>query len=60
LKNQEMHMRKASHRLVVVGHGAAGLAAALAAVETARRHDFPVEVALVEKAPEESAGGNTL
>jgi tricarballylate dehydrogenase len=53
-------MSKSPHRLVVVGHGAAGLSAALAAVETARRHDFPVEVTLVEKAPEESAGGNTL
>jgi len=45
---------------VVVGHGAAGLAAALTAVETARRRDLPVDVTLVEKAPEESAGGNTL
>src|SRR5216684_641931 len=53
-------MSKAPHRLVVVGHGAAGLSAALTAVETARRHDFPVDVTLVEKAPEESAGGNTL
>jgi tricarballylate dehydrogenase len=53
-------MSKSPHRLVVVGHGAAGLSAALAAVETARRHDFPVDVTLVEKAPEESAGGNTL
>jgi tricarballylate dehydrogenase len=53
-------MSKSSHRLVVVGHGAAGLSAALTAAETARRHDCPVEVTLVEKAPEESAGGNTL
>src|SRR6266446_545036 len=53
-------MSKARRRLVVVGHGAAGLAAALTAAETARRHDLPVEVTLVEKAPEESAGGNTL
>jgi tricarballylate dehydrogenase len=53
-------MSKSPHRLVVVGHGAAGLAAALTAAETARRRDFPVEVTLVEKAPEESAGGNTL
>jgi tricarballylate dehydrogenase len=53
-------MSKSPHRLVVVGHGAAGLSAALTAVETARRRDFPVEVTLVEKAPEESAGGNTL
>src|SRR5882672_2985156 len=53
-------MSKTPHRLVVVGHGAAGLSAALTAVEVARRHDLPVEVTLVEKAPEESAGGNTL
>src|SRR6266436_10268653 len=53
-------MSKSPHRLAVVGHGAAGLAAALTAAEVARRHDLPVEVTLVEKAPEESAGGNTL
>src|SRR5229473_5106254 len=53
-------MSKSPHRLVVVGHGAAGLAAALTAAEAARRHDLPVEVTLVEKAPEDSAGGNTL
>jgi succinate dehydrogenase/fumarate reductase flavoprotein subunit len=53
-----MHMSKAPHRLVVVGHGAAGLSAALTAVETVRRHHFLVDVALVEKAPGESAGGS--
>src|SRR5258706_16185831 len=53
-------MSKTPHRLVVVGHGAAGLSAALTAAEAARRHDLPVEVTLVEKAPEESAGGNNL
>jgi tricarballylate dehydrogenase len=53
-------MREVPHRLLVVGHGAAGLAAALTAAETARRHGIPVQVTLVEKAPEESAGGNTL
>jgi tricarballylate dehydrogenase len=53
-------MRKAPHRLLVVGGGAAGLAAALAAIETVRRHDLAVDVTLVEKAVEESAGGNTL
>lgn len=55
-----MPMRKAPHQVFVVGHGAAGLTAALAAAETARRHDVPVQVTLVEKAAEESAGGNTL
>jgi tricarballylate dehydrogenase len=53
-------MSKARRRLVVVGHGAAGLSAALTAAEAARRHEFHVEVTLVEKAPEASAGGNTL
>jgi tricarballylate dehydrogenase len=53
-------MSKAPHRLVVVGHGAAGLSAALAAAEAARQRDLPVDVTLVEKASEESPGGNTL
>jgi tricarballylate dehydrogenase len=47
-------------RLVVVGHGAAGLAAAVAAAEAARRRDLAVNIALVEKASEDAAGGNTL
>src|SRR5215470_553638 len=53
-------MSKVPPRLVVVGHGAAGLSAALTAAEAARQRDFAVDVTLVEKAPEESAGGNTL
>ena len=53
-------MSKVPHRLVVVGHGAAGLSAALAAAEAARSHDRAVEITLVEKAPPEAAGGNTL
>jgi tricarballylate dehydrogenase len=55
-----MHASQAPHRLVVVGHGAAGLSAALAAAEAAPWHGLAVDVTLVEKAPEESAGGNTL
>jgi len=47
-------------RLVVIGHGAAGLAAALAAAEAARQRNLAVDIALVEKASEDSAGGNTL
>jgi tricarballylate dehydrogenase len=47
-------------RLVVVGHGAAGLAAAVAAAEAARRRGLAVDIALVEKASEDRAGGNTL
>src|SRR5215467_4429235 len=53
-------MSKVPPRLVVVGHGAAGLSAALMAAETARQRDFAVDVTLVEKATDESAGGNTL
>jgi tricarballylate dehydrogenase len=55
-----MYTSKVPHRLVVVGHGAAGLSAALAAAEAARRRDLAVDVTLVEKATEEAAGGNTL
>ena len=44
--------------LVVVGQGAAGLAAALAAAEEARARS-PVRVTLIDKAPEDEAGGNT-
>jgi succinate dehydrogenase/fumarate reductase flavoprotein subunit len=53
-------MSKVPHRLVVVGHGAAGLAAAVAAAEAARSHDLAVEITLLEKAAQEAAGGNTL
>jgi tricarballylate dehydrogenase len=53
-------LSKTPHRLVVVGHGAAGLAAALAAVERARVQDLAVDVTVVDKAAEEFAGGNTL
>jgi tricarballylate dehydrogenase len=45
--------------LIVVGQGAAGLAAALSAAETAKRHNFPLNISLIEKAPEAEAGGNT-
>ena len=46
-------------KLVVVGHGAAGLAAALAAAEQARSRGFPIDVTVLEKAREDEAGGNT-
>ena len=45
--------------LVVVGQGAAGLSAALAAAEEAQRSAAPVRVTLIDKAPEAEAGGNT-
>src|SRR5271169_6741749 len=53
-------MSKVPHRLVVVGHGAAGLTAAVAAAEAARSQGRAVEITLVEKATQEAAGGNTL
>jgi tricarballylate dehydrogenase len=46
-------------RLVVVGHGAAGLAAALSAAEEARGLDLPVDITVLEKSREAEAGGNT-
>jgi tricarballylate dehydrogenase len=46
-------------KLVVVGHGAAGLAAALAAAEQARRCGLPIDITVLEKAREDEAGGNT-
>jgi len=46
-------------KLVVVGHGAAGLAAALSAAEQARSRGLPIDITLLEKAREDEAGGNT-
>ncbi len=45
--------------IIVVGQGAAGLAAALSAVEEARARDLPVAVTLIDKASADEAGGNT-
>src|SRR5689334_9265431 len=45
--------------VVVVGQGAAGLSAALAAAETAREQSIDLAVTLIDKAPEPEAGGNT-
>jgi tricarballylate dehydrogenase len=50
---------KEGRKLVVIGHGAAGLAAAVAATEAAHDNDLPLEVAVIEKAPQAEAGGNT-
>ena len=52
-------MPRNPHRLIVVGHGAAGLAAALSAAEQARSGGVPIDVTLLEKAREDEAGGNT-
>lgn len=46
---------KARYDIVVVGHGAAGLSAALAAAEAAPR----ASVAVLERTPEPLSGGNT-
>jgi tricarballylate dehydrogenase len=46
-------------KLVVVGHGAAGLAAALSAAEQARSRGLRIDITLLEKSREEEAGGNT-
>ena len=50
---------KAHHAIVVVGSGGAGLAAALAAAETARAKAVACQITLIEKAPQGSHGGNT-
>jgi tricarballylate dehydrogenase len=52
-------MTQNSRKLVVVGHGAAGLAAALSAAEHARSRGLRIEVTLLEKSREDEAGGNT-
>jgi tricarballylate dehydrogenase len=45
--------------IIVVGQGAAGLAAALSAVEEARARDLRVAVTLIDKASADEAGGNS-
>jgi tricarballylate dehydrogenase len=52
-------MSAPSRNLIVVGQGAAGLAAALSAAEEARGRGWPIKVTLAEKAEEGEAGGNT-
>ena len=52
-------MTRNPKKLVVVGHGAAGLAAALSASEQARSRGFPIDITLLEKSREDEAGGNT-
>jgi tricarballylate dehydrogenase len=46
-------------RIVVIGHGAAGLSAALAAVEAAREGGVPTRVTLVERGSPQDCGGNS-
>ena len=45
--------------IVVIGQGAAGLSAALAAAEAARANSFAAQITVIDKAPEADAGGNT-
>jgi tricarballylate dehydrogenase len=52
-------MTTPSRNIVIVGQGAAGLAAALVAAETAGASHSPVTITLIDKAPEAEAGGNT-
>jgi len=52
-------MNPDSQKLVIVGHGAAGLAAAVSAAEQARSRGLRIEITLLEKAREADAGGNT-
>jgi tricarballylate dehydrogenase len=52
-------MSQSLRNLIVVGQGAAGLAAAVAAAEVARASSQPIKVTLVDKADESEAGGNT-
>jgi tricarballylate dehydrogenase len=50
---------KGQTEIVVIGQGAAGLAAALAAAEESRARKLAVAVTLIDKASTEEAGGNT-
>lgn len=52
-------MTRDPQKLIVVGHGAAGLAAALSAAEQAQSRGLRIDVTLLEKSREDEAGGNT-
>lgn len=52
-------MPRNPRKLVIVGHGAAGLAAAVSAAEQARSLGLAIEITLLEKSHEDEAGGNT-
>jgi len=52
-------MNAASPTIIVVGSGAAGLAAALAAAETARGQTPACRIMLIDRAPQGQHGGNT-
>ena len=46
-------------KIVIVGHGAAGLTAALAASEEARAAGTAVDITVIERSAEGNHGGNT-
>ena len=52
-------MPAAVKHIVIVGQGAAGLSAALAAAEAMRAENRPAQITVIDKAPEAEAGGNT-
>jgi tricarballylate dehydrogenase len=52
-------MTRNHQRLVVVGHGAAGLSAALSAAEQADGSGLRIDITLLERSREAEAGGNT-
>jgi tricarballylate dehydrogenase len=52
-------MNRNPHKLVIIGHGAAGLAAAVSAAEEAGKRGLRIEITLVEKSSKDEAGGNT-
>jgi tricarballylate dehydrogenase len=52
-------MARNPQKLIVIGHGAAGLAAALSAAEHSLQRGLPVDITLLEKSREAEAGGNT-
>lgn len=52
-------MNLPSRHIAIIGQGAAGLAAALAAAEENHGVDEPVRITLIDKAAERDAGGNT-
>jgi len=52
-------MTRDVRKLVIVGHGAAGLAAALSAAEQARDRGLQVAITVLEKSSAGEAGGNT-
>ena len=59
VKGRNRGMPSDQKHIVVVGQGAAGLSAALAAAEEARAKSVSATVILLDKAPADEAGGNT-